>query len=129
MCKFSRLFWFSIFVLALGAGESRAQAPAPNAQTSADSAEISALKANIERMKASQADWPNLARYRAANEKIEPAAKNDQRAVFMGDSITDIWIQPEFGGFFPGKPYIDRGISGQTTPQMLIRFRPDVVAL
>jgi lysophospholipase L1-like esterase len=129
MCKFSRLFWFSIFVLALGAGESRAQAPAPNAQTSADSAEISALKANIERMKASQADWPNLARYRAANEKIEPAAKNDQRVVFMGDSITDIWIQPEFGGFFPGKPYIDRGISGQTTPQMLIRFRPDVVAL
>jgi lysophospholipase L1-like esterase len=40
-----------------------------------------------------------------------------------------MWVQPQFGGFFPGKPYIDRGISGQTTPQMLIRFRPDVVAL
>jgi lysophospholipase L1-like esterase len=47
----------------------------------------------------------------------------------MGDSITDSWQQPRFGGFFPGKPYVDRGISGQTTPQMLIRFRPDVIAL
>lgn len=74
-------------------------------------------------------DWPNLARYHEANQKISPPAKQEQRVVFMGDSITDLWIRPELGGFFPGKPYIDRGISGQTTPQMLIRFRPDVVAL
>ena len=47
----------------------------------------------------------------------------------MGDSITDSWDDPKYGGFFPGKPYINRGISGQTTPQMLIRFRPDVIAL
>jgi lysophospholipase L1-like esterase len=47
----------------------------------------------------------------------------------MGDSITDVWQQPRYGGFFPGKPYIDRGISGQTTPQMLVRFRPDVIDL
>ena len=47
----------------------------------------------------------------------------------MGDSITDFWQQPRFGGFFPGKNYVDRGISAQTTPQMLIRFRPDVIAL
>jgi lysophospholipase L1-like esterase len=47
----------------------------------------------------------------------------------MGDSITDLWQQERFGGFFPGKPYVDRGISGQTTPQMLIRFRPDVIDL
>ena len=47
----------------------------------------------------------------------------------MGDSITDLWDDNGFGGFFPGKPYIDRGISGQTTPQMLLRFRQDVVAL
>ena len=47
----------------------------------------------------------------------------------MGDSITDAWPQPRFGAFFPGRPYIGRGISGQTTPQMLIRFRPDVIAL
>ncbi len=74
-------------------------------------------------------DWPQLARYREANEKLAPAAKTDARVVFMGDSITDSWQNPKFGGFFPGKPYVDRGISGQTTPQMLIRFRPDVIAL
>jgi lysophospholipase L1-like esterase len=48
--------------------------------------------------------------------------------VFMGDSITDAWPQPRFGAFFPGKNYVGRGISGQTTPQMLIRMRPDVIA-
>jgi lysophospholipase L1-like esterase len=74
-------------------------------------------------------DWPQLTRYREANEKLAPAAKADARVVFMGDSITDSWQNPKFGGFFPGKPYVDRGISGQTTPQMLIRFRPDVIAL
>ena len=47
----------------------------------------------------------------------------------MGDSITDAWPQPRYGTFFTGKPYVGRGISGQTTPQMLIRFRPDVVDL
>jgi lysophospholipase L1-like esterase len=47
----------------------------------------------------------------------------------MGDSITDGWSSPQFGGFFPGKPYINRGIGGQTTPQMLVRFRPDVIDL
>ena len=74
-------------------------------------------------------DWPNLARYNEDNKKITPPAKNEQRVVFMGDSITDSWDDPVYGGFFPGKPYINRGISGQTTPQMLIRFRPDVLAL
>ncbi|HXM94319.1 MAG TPA: SGNH/GDSL hydrolase family protein [Candidatus Dormibacteraeota bacterium] len=74
-------------------------------------------------------DWANLARYREANEKILPPAKDEQRVVFMGDSITDMWVEPASGGFFPGKPYIDRGISGQTTPQMLVRMRPDVIAL
>ena len=47
----------------------------------------------------------------------------------MGDSITDSWPQPRFGSFFTGKPYVGRGISGQTTPQMLVRFRPDVIDL
>jgi len=47
----------------------------------------------------------------------------------MGDSITDGWDDPKYGGFFPGKPYINRGISGQTTPQMLLRFRAEVIAL
>lgn len=73
-------------------------------------------------------DWPNLARYNEDNAKIIPPVKGEQRVVFMGDSITDSWDNPVYGGFFPGKPYINRGISGQTTPQMLIRFRPDVIA-
>jgi lysophospholipase L1-like esterase len=59
---------------------------------------------------------------------VTPPAKNEERVVFMGDSITDGWDAPNSGGFFPGKPYINRGISGQTTPQMLIRFRPEVIA-
>src|SRR6202040_399301 len=71
----------------------------------------------------------NLARYADANAALAAPAKFELRVVFMGDSITDAWVSPEYGGFFPGKPYADRGISGQTTPQMLIRFRPDVIAL
>ena len=74
------------------------------------------------------ADWPNLARYRAANTKVQPPAASENRVVFMGDSITDAWGK-KFEQFFPGKPYIGRGISGQTTPQMLVRFRQDVINL
>ena len=74
-------------------------------------------------------DWPNLARYGNDNKAVTAPAKNEQRVVFMGDSITDSWDNPSYGGFFPGKPYINRGISGQTTPQMLIRFRRDVIEL
>lgn len=77
---------------------------------------------------ASDTDWPNLARYHDENAKVPPPVHKEQRVVFMGDSITDIWGR-SVGEFFPGKPYINRGISGQTTPQMLIRFRPDVIAL
>jgi len=69
-------------------------------------------------------DWANLGRYRDANASVTRAD-----AVFMGDSITDFWQQPRFGGFFPGKNYVDRGISAQTTSQMLVRFRADVIAL
>jgi lysophospholipase L1-like esterase len=75
-------------------------------------------------------DWPLLARYRDANRTVTPSPAGEARVVFMGDSITDAWPQPRFAAtFFPGKPYIGRGISGQTTPQMLVRFRPDVIAL
>ncbi len=73
-------------------------------------------------------DWPNLARYRAPNADLRAAAPGENRVVFMGDSITDFWA-PRFGTDFPGKLYVGRGISGQTTPQMLIRFRPDVIDL
>lgn len=73
-------------------------------------------------------DWPNLARYKNENVKLGLPSQAENRVVFIGNSITEGWLQfnPEF---FEGKPYINRGISGQTTPQMLIRFRPDVINL
>ena len=73
-------------------------------------------------------DWANLARYRPANAVLKPPAKGVSRIVFFGDSITDVWIERS-PAFFNGKPFVDRGISGQTSPQMLIRFQQDVVAL
>ncbi|HEV7388600.1 MAG TPA: SGNH/GDSL hydrolase family protein [Gemmatimonadaceae bacterium] len=75
-----------------------------------------------------RSDWPNLARYHDANTKLAPPAGNESRVVFMGNSITEGWDQ-YFPTMFAGKPYINRGIGGQTTPQMLLRFHPDVVAL
>lgn len=96
------------------------------AQAAPDCAE---LKTRADRAEARLKDWPAIARYHDANTKVVAPVKDEQRVVFMGDSITDGWDNEGNGGFFPGKPYVDRGISGQTTPQMLIRFRPDVIAL
>lgn len=71
-------------------------------------------------------DWPNLRRYGDANAQLKP---DENRVVFMGNSITDAWINVS-PAFFKSHPnYLDRGISGQTTPQMLIRFRQDVIDL
>jgi lysophospholipase L1-like esterase len=106
----------------------QAQTQAPS-KPAGDCAEMTEVKAKLETAEKRLNDWPNLARYRDENAKVPVPAKNERRVVFMGDSITDMWAQPRFGGFFPGKPYIDRGISGQTTPQMLLRFRADVIAL
>lgn len=73
-------------------------------------------------------DPADLKRYRDANARLAPPAPGENRVVFMGDSITDAWGK-SFATFFPGKPYVGRGISAETTQQMLIRFRPDVIAL
>jgi lysophospholipase L1-like esterase len=73
-------------------------------------------------------DWPSLARYAKDNATYPPPKPGEKRVVFFGDSITDFWGRT-VGDFFPGKGYINRGISGQTTPQMLLRFRADVIAL
>jgi lysophospholipase L1-like esterase len=86
------------------------------------------LKAELDRDKKTLLDWPALGRYAGDNAKLAPPSAGENRVVFMGDSITDAWIKRS-PSFFEGKPHIDRGISGQTTPQMLIRFRPDVIAL
>src|SRR5208337_2922658 len=80
-------------------------------------------------------DWAFLAKYRDANQELPAPAPGEARVVFMGDSITEGWGQhgatppPDRAAFFPGKPYVNRGISGQTTPQMLVRFRQDVIEL
>jgi lysophospholipase L1-like esterase len=72
-------------------------------------------------------DWAELGRYKNANAEVVPPKKGEVSVVFLGDSITDLWDENGFGGFFPGKPYLDRGISGQTTSQMLLRFTADVI--
>ncbi len=73
-------------------------------------------------------DWASLARYREANARLGLPRPGERRVVFYGNSITDGWAR-YFDTMFPGKPYVGRGISGQTTPQMLVRFRQDVIAL
>jgi len=71
-------------------------------------------------------DFGELARYRDANAALKPPAPGEKRVAFLGDSITDYW---KLADYFPGKPYINRGIDGQTTPQMIVRFRQDVIDL
>jgi lysophospholipase L1-like esterase len=84
------------------------------------------LLSNATRLTEQLADWNQLGRYQQANVELlkQPAPKD--RVVFMGDSITDGWRLAES---FPGKPYVNRGIGGQTTAQMLVRMYPDVIAL
>jgi lysophospholipase L1-like esterase len=113
------------FVAYSGLASSTAQAPAAPAQEPLPSAllECPDLAAALRAVASNDArlrDWPQIARYRDANRAAPPTD-----VVFMGDSITDNWPQPRFGAFFPGKRYVGRGISAQTTPQML----PDVIAL
>lgn len=78
--------------------------------------------------KAQAQDWPNLSKYQEENAKLKPVAPGEKRIVLMGDSITEFWSTTD-SEYFIGKPYLNRGISGQTTPQMLLRFRADVIDL
>ena len=125
-----------VVCMSVAAANSAAQTPAPSPSptpaplvATTDSPECTQAKANVSRLETRLRDWPALMRYREENSKTVAPDKKKKRVVFLGDSITDGWHNPANGGFFPGKPYVNRGISGQTTPQMLIRFRPDVIAL
>lgn len=101
---------------------------ASDAQT-ARATSTTSVQAQLARDEKTLKDWANLGRYRQENAQLGTAPLDGSaRVVFMGDSITDAWGRSH-GKFFPGKPYLNRGISGQTTPQMLVRFRPDVIAL
>ncbi len=112
-------------VLLTSVAVASAQSPAPSPGVDA----CAELKSQVGRLEARLQDWPVLGRYRDANTTVPTRGRDEQRVVFMGDSITDSWDDPRYGGFFPGKPYVDRGISGQTTAQMVLRFRADAIAL
>lgn len=103
---------------ALGTQAARSTAPNPT-----DPAETNA--ANARKL----LDWPDLKHYQAANKALPPPAAGEHRVVFFGSSTTEFWGKRAGAAFFPGRPYVNRGISGQTTPQMLVRFQQDVVAL
>ena len=114
-----KILIFSLVFIAF-AYSALAQTPTP---TPTDAA---AEKQRADRLQARYNDFAQLARYREANSKLAPPAKDEQRVVFMGDSITDGWKLAEY---FPNQPFVNRGISGQTTSQMLLRFRSDVIDL
>lgn len=120
--------WGAIFVLLIStsaAAQPPAQRPVQPLPRQ-DSVRISARQAaDFERLRT---DWAGLQTFMKANAELPAPAPDEERVVFMGNSIIELWT-PYFGTMFPGKPYIGRGISGQTTPQMLVRFRQDVVAL
>jgi lysophospholipase L1-like esterase len=83
----------------------------------------------VRQMQQRLADWPQLQRYRSENAALPPAVAGQPRVVFFGDSITEGWGATGSDTFFAGKGYVNRGIAGQTTAQMLVRFRQDVIAL
>jgi len=96
---------------------------APAASAPVDPKQVIAMQTKL-------SDWPQLSRYAGENAALAPPAKGEKRVVFYGDSITDAWGRRDgTGDFFPGRPYVNRGISGQTTTQMVVRFRQDVIAL
>ena len=103
--------------------ETKAPAPAQAQKAPAPAAMNAGEKSHLDPLKS---DWPMLEKYKDADVKLVAPAPGENRVVFMGDSITEAWHLDES---FPEKPYINRGISGQTSPQMLVRFRQDVIEL
>ncbi len=89
---------------------------------------ISFLLMNSILFPAASQDWANLKKYEEENRKLAPPKSGEKRVVFIGNSITEGWVSTD-PDFFKGKPYVGRGIGGQTTPQMLVRFRQDVIDL
>jgi lysophospholipase L1-like esterase len=106
--------------------ETKAPAPTKVAPTPPAPAPAPVSDWEVKHQQQLKEDWPWLGKFREADASLPPPAPNENRVVFMGDSITEGW---HLDVSFPGKPYINRGISGQTTPQMVLRFRQDVIAL
>lgn len=144
MKSFSRGIWWScliVGVLSCGQPVFAQAAAAGNAAEKAKPADpaeafwetLNAYQKSLVEQRYS--DWGFLAKFRDVDKQLAPPAAGETRVVFMGDSITEGWgmkataTSPARGVFFPGKPYLNRGISGQTSPQMLVRFRQDVIDL
>ena len=122
-----RLFAVTVLLLLSTSAATRlgAQTPVQPAPRP-DSVRVSARQAA--EYEGLRTDWAGLQTFMKANADLPAPAPDENRVVFMGNSIVELWT-PYFASLFPGKPYIGRGISGQTTPQMLVRFRQDVIAL
>jgi lysophospholipase L1-like esterase len=118
MRRISAACLFGVVVLAA----SVAAQPPPDPRSAA------ALEQELARYRHILGDWAGLTRYGSENSELQPPAPGEQRVVFLGDQITELWGQGR-AKFFTGKPYVNRGVIGQTTPQMLVRFRQDVIAL
>jgi lysophospholipase L1-like esterase len=100
---------------------------AASAQSAAAGQTIESLEQKLAAYHHLFTDWAGLTRYGSEDAELRPPKPGENRVVFLGDDITEHWA--DSGRFFAGKPYLNRGISGQTTPQMLVRFRQDVIAL
>jgi lysophospholipase L1-like esterase len=127
----NRTLMVALLLLVSGSSTTQlaAQNPTPQASTSASQTDSARIKtARIAEDERLRNDWAFLQRYAEANANLPALAPDEDRVVFMGNSITEMWT-PYFESMFPGKSYINRGIGGQTTPQMLVRFRQDVIAL
>jgi lysophospholipase L1-like esterase len=100
-----------------------------SARSSQDCASVTAaLEQRLEAQRRLLADWAGLIRYGSEDTELPPPKPDEDRVVFLGDEITENWGRGS-ARFFPGKPYLNRGIAGQTSPQMLVRFRQDVITL
>jgi lysophospholipase L1-like esterase len=109
-----------MFAAAAGWAQAPVQA-APVGEPAVSAAQIAEMQAKL-------ADWPQLDHYRAANAALASPTAGEERVVFYGASMTEGWGK-HGSSFFPGKPYVNRGVSGQTTAQMVVRFRQDVIDL
>lgn len=131
-CRLRVIFWTGVALTAFFVSNAMHGQSAPPAATIPAHATPAALPARCAVNAQDQAlltDFANLKEFQAANEALNPPLPGQDRVVFMGDSITAGWKFDGLDGSFQGKPYLNRGISGQTTPQMLLRFRQDVIDL
>lgn len=125
--RLSRL-GFVAAILAWGVGTRSLPAQSGSSPRTTDSSAAQAADRQRRSQEALRNDWAGLSRFRAANDSLAVPGPGENRVVYIGDSITESWT-PLFPAMFPGRQFVGRGISGQTTPQILVRFRQDAVDL